>query len=155
MSSIVHGSIAQDHCSFGKGNFGSEHFPRFLSYDFAQASAIEHLAAWPLVPVSNLTNRARLQKWLSLRKVCVGLYCFFDTCNEKVAFVFLFGCHLSNFFSLGDQLITQDVNECLNCHGVLKEPYIRCCSCLTKVVLCVEVSHFLSICASKCKTHWL
>ncbi|XP_029204552.1 transcriptional adapter 2-alpha-like isoform X2 [Acropora millepora] len=38
----------------------------------------------------------------------------------------------------GDQLITQDVNECLNCHGVLKEPYIRCCSCLTKVVLCVE-----------------
>ncbi|XP_015761657.1 PREDICTED: transcriptional adapter 2-alpha-like [Acropora digitifera] len=38
----------------------------------------------------------------------------------------------------GDQLITQDVNECLICHGVLKEPYIRCCSCLTKVVLCVE-----------------
>lgn len=92
--------------------------------------------------------------WLSSRKVCIGFYCFFDIFNEKVAFAFLFRCRLSNFFPLGNQLTTEDVNECLNCHGILKEPYIRCCSCLTKAELCVEVSYVLSVCASKSKTHW-
>lgn len=36
------------------------------------------------------------------------------------------------------QLTSEDVNKCLKCHVVLNEPYIRCCSCFTKVTLCLE-----------------
>jgi len=46
--------------------------------------------------------------------------------------------------SLESQLAREDVPECLACHGALKEPFVRCCSCVTKVEICLEVS------SSKC-----
>lgn len=39
------------------------------------------------------------------------------------------------------QLASEDIPVCLSCQGVLKEPFVRCCSCVFKVELCLEVSH--------------
>ena len=82
---------------------------------------------------SPTSEAARFSKWPFLWKVCLL------TTNNISQFVSLNLMEFSYF--LESQLASEDIPVCLTCQGVLKEPFVRCCSCVFKVELCLEVSH--------------
>ena len=92
-----------------------------------------------LVPAPNTKRRACLKNGRSCGRFAseihkyLHLFVDFDKYKFKVISI-----------SLESQLAREDVPECLACHGALKEPFVRCCSCVTKVEICLEVS------SSKC-----